>query len=134
MPNKFPRRSLVSAPTVAALQELQTQIEAAEKLLAKLPGSTKSHVSLDDIFCFNETSGQTYLKFHFELVTQFESFHAGHEPIVKRLVDYPTVTRIYIAKRIPELISLAKTAEAEIAKDALDTAAAIEQAIAQHME
>ena len=67
-------------------------------------------------------------------MSQFESFDTYREPVVTRLVDYPTVTRIYIAKRIPELISLAKTVEAEIAKDAIDTAAAIEQAIAEHME
>ena len=140
---KLPKRPPVSDEAAEAFKGLQDQIEAAEKLLRKLPGSRTSDakVWLSELFPEDHPNeigtslellgdpGELRVCNYF-----FNSGNGEEECITKRLVDYSTVTRIEIAKKIPDLIQLAKTSEGKVVAAAKEAAASIEKAIAQQLE
>lgn len=140
---KLPKRAPVSDKTAEAFKRLHEQIDAAEKLLRKLPGARMSdaRVSLNEIFPSDHPSD---LGWTLELVGDpgelrvcnyfFNSNNGEEEVSSTRLVDYSTVIRISIAKKIPDLIQLAKAGEGKVAEMANETAASIEQAISEHLE
>lgn len=139
---KPPKRPPVSEKAVHAFKQLQEQIEAAEKLLRKLPGSRteEAKVWMSDIFPSDHhqdhgTSlelvgdpGELYVCHYF-----IDSGTGEEECKSKRLVDYSTVLRIAIATKIPELIQLAKAAEGKVVEAAIEAATSIEQAISEHL-
>ena len=135
-------KTAVSESVRETLTRLHVQIEAAQKLLQKMPGArTQSAVvSLSDVYPDGQEYGEfASLEFWDEgLRVVFYGFDPNTNDhgvtSVKRLEDMPTVKRIEIAKHIPELIRLAKAAEGEVKKLADDVAASIEQAIAESME
>lgn len=140
---KLPKRPPVSEKAIQAFRELQEQIEAAEKLLRKLPGSKTSDakVSLDDLFPVDEPHDLGACLELFgepgELMVchyYFNSNNGEEELSTKRLVDHSTTIRIAIAKKIPDLIQLARAAEGKVVASAKEVAASIEQAIAEHLE
>lgn len=65
----------------------------------------------------------------------FDKSTGDSQSSLKRLQEFPTVLRIEIAKRIPELLQLSKAAEGKVAADADAEAVAdsIEQAIAEQV-
>ena len=140
---KLPKRPAVSDKAIEAFKGLQEQIEAAEKLLRKLPGARTSEakVSLNEIFPSEHPEdwgssleligdpGEIRVCSYF-----FNSSNGEEECSTKRLVDYSTVTRIEIAKKIPDLIQLARAAEGKVVEAANEAAASIEQAISEHLE
>ena len=140
---KLPKRPAVSDKAIEAFKGLQEQIEAAEKLLRKLPGSktSEARVSLYEIFPYEHPDDRGSL---LELVGDpgelrvchyfFNSSNGEEECSTKRLVDFSTITRIEIARKIPDLIQLARAAEGKVVEAAKEAAASIEQAISEHLE
>ncbi|MBU6172275.1 MAG: hypothetical protein KGQ60_00630 [Planctomycetes bacterium] len=140
---KLPKRSVVSDKAIEAFKGLQEQIEAAEKLLRKLPGARTSDakVYLSEIFPQDHSND---MGTSLQLVGDpgelrvcnciFNPSDGEEECSTKRLVDYSAVTRIAIAKKIPELIQLARAAEGTVVEAAREAAASIEQAISEHLE
>jgi hypothetical protein len=140
---KQPKRPAVSDKAIEAFKGLQEQIEASEKLLRKLPGARTSEakVWLTELFPVDHSSD---MGTSLELVGDpgelricnyfFNSSNGEEECSSKRLVDYSTVTRIAIARKIPDLIQLARAAEGTVVASANEAAASIEQAISEHLE
>lgn len=138
-----PKRPPVSEKAVEAFKGLQEQIEAAEKLLRKLPGARtdEAKIWLSELFASDDPNDMgTSLELFGDpgelRVCQyyFNSSSGEEEYSTKRLVDYSTVTRIAIAKKIPELIQLSKAAEGKVVEAAKEAAASIEQAISEQLE
>ena len=137
------KRPPVSEKAIEAFKRLQEQIEAAEKLLRKLPGAKTSEakVWLSELFPSDHSSdmgtslelvgdpGELCVRNYF-----FNPNDGEEECTSKRLVDYSTITRIEIAKKIPDLIQLARAAEGKVVEAAIEAAASIEQAIFEHLE
>jgi hypothetical protein len=140
---KQPARSAVSPRAIESFKRLQEQIEAAEKFLRKLPGARtpEASVLLNDIFPIGGTNdlgsylrldgtpGELRVCHHF-----FDNQEGEEDYTTERLVDFPTVTRIEIAKKIPDLIQIAKASEGKVVKAADEAALIIEQAISEHLE
>ncbi len=140
---KLPKRPAVSDKAIEAFKGLQEQIESAEKLLRKLPGARTSEakVWLSELFPTDHSGDMgTSLELvgdpgELRVCNYFMNSSNGEEECTsKRLVDYSTVTRIEIAKKIPDLIQLARAAEGKVVEAANEAAASIEQAISEHLE
>lgn len=139
---KPPKRPPVSEKAVHAFKQLQEQIEAAEKLLRKLPGSRteEAKVWLSEIFPVEHHDDRgTYLELvgdpgELYICHYFNDSGTGEKECKsKRLVDYSTVLRIAIANKIPDLIQLATAAEGKVVEAAIEAASSIEQAISEHL-
>ena len=57
-------------------------------------------------------------------------FDGGEPSAGKLLGEFPVSKRVALARRVPELLDLAKDAEADVEKDVDEVAAIIEQALA----
>ncbi len=143
-PTAITKPAPVSAPTLKSIERLHVQIAAAEKFLRKLPGSrhVDTRVSLNDIFpihpednndfgstleyCGNGEESGICVCFQY-LNTSNGEVETSH----KRIDSFPTITRIALARRIPELIQLSREAEGKVAMEADEAADSIEQAIAE---
>ena len=123
----------VSDSLSSSLANLHAQIEAAERALHKMPGAFKTEkacvevgdeIGLKDAFLevMLNSDGCTRL-----CVRAFK----GDEPSAEKfLSEFPVSKRLALARRIPELIDLAREAEADVEKDVDEVAAIIEQALA----
>lgn len=138
---KLPNKNSVDGDFLKSITRLHEQIVAAESLLRKLPGSRseEARVWFNDMFQSDDPNDLgSNLEFTAEsgIVVRHNYFDkiAGNDASqLKRLQEFPTIVRIEIAKRIPELIQLSKAAEGKVAADADAVADSIEQAIAEHL-
>ena len=111
-------------------------------MLQKMPGarSGSTEVPLLDLYQIYFEHGEAVNLKYTEDGIRVQFFvrdpqYGGHRiDKSKKLDDFPTIRRIEIAKHIPDLIRLAKTAEGEIKSAADDVSADIEQAMAEAME
>ncbi len=138
---KLPKKSAISGDVLKSITRLHEQIVAAEALLKKLPGSRSeaAKVWFQDLFQSDDPNdlgsnleytgeaGICVRHNYFDKSTGDDAFR------LKRLQEFPTIVRIEIAKRIPELIQLARAAEGKVAADAEAVADSIEQAIAEQL-
>ena len=142
MPKPQRSTSAISEEMKETLIKLHKQIEAAEKMLQKMPGarSGSTEVPLLDLYQIYFEHGEAVNLKYTEDGIRVQFFvrdpqYGGHRiDKSKKLDDFPTIRRIEIAKHIPDLIRLAKTAEGEIKSAADDVSADIEQAMAEAME
>ncbi len=123
-----------------SITRLHEQIVAAETLLRKLPGSRSEQAKIwfKDLFQTDDPNDMgSNLEFTAEAGICVRHHYcdkvAGIETSqLKQLQEFPTIVRIEIAKRIPELIQISKAAVGKVAADAESVADSIEQAIAEH--
>ena len=132
------KKSAVTDRLRDSLSKMHAQIEAAEKLLQKMPGANRADVKIRE-FCDPESPEyDVYLGFSDSgiRVCYYGLDQYGDHGIssTKRLDDLSTALRISASKYVPELIRLAKAAEKDVVKDADDIAQSIGQAMAEALE
>ncbi len=138
---KLLKKSAISGDILKSITRLHEQIVAAEALLKKLPGSRSETAKVwfadlfqsddpDDLGSNLEYTGEAGICVRHNYFDKSTGFEASR---LKRLQEFPTIVRIEIAKRIPELIQLSKAAEGKVAEDAEAVADSIEQAIAEQI-
>lgn len=133
----------IGPETLEALKSLHAQVEAAEKLLSKLPGASVSgvYVDLDDMFLdpvdiahaqsvcmtFDGDRGQLIVKY-------YDPAAADEFRWWKTLEELPTTRRIEVANCIPDLIRKAIDAESQVASLAAIATKGIQEAIHEATE
>lgn len=119
--------SPISNDLADGLDSLKQQIFDAEAALCKIPGATKVSIELandTETSCFLEFSGSEF---------QVDVFHHGTDETIesRKLSELPVPKRIELSKLIPQFIERAIAHEAEIAKEASEAAASIQQKLAE---
>jgi hypothetical protein len=139
MPKPTRRALFVSNSAIQSFQKLHEQIEAAEKILRKLPGARleETRICVSGILVNENANVEAHLLFDGnpgELTIEYEYLNGrnANESIeMVRLVDLVTTKRIEVARKIPDLLSIAKDAEQKVAEMAENAALEIEHAISQ---
>lgn len=133
--SKKPKKSPVSADTIEALQQMDAAIEAATKVLKKLPGSTEPDVYVAVNFLrhpdYEDTrtryqlihTGESIRVVRIEIESDQMGEEYERETNRKSLSEYQIADRIQLTQKIPVLIDKAKNSELKV-KTAADSAVA----------
>ena len=119
-----------------SLQNLDLQIEAAEKLFAGLPGSRSDACLVNLPLDLSEGMAAAVLKekrlgLEDGKIGVCEFSALGHRVSFKPLSEFRIAERVKLAKFIPKLIEQAKVLEAEVLESVDEVADAIQQAVAE---
>jgi hypothetical protein len=133
--------SPASPSLIKSLRNLSEKIDAAEKVLHKMPGGMRATADVTECFVGEERASSSPIRYSLETTRDDKGTHIGvcersidddyEDRELKLLDEYPVSTRIDLAYYIPNLIKDARVAEQGMEVTADFVADRIEQAIAE---